>query len=60
MLPDRIEEVLDTRDQLRQARLSWVQARVGREKGTMTQLDRAISQLRKRLAEVKAELRRRS
>jgi len=60
VLPDRIEEVLDTRDQLREARLAWVQARVSRETGTLTQLDRAVTQLRKRLAEVKAELRRRS
>lgn len=59
VLPDRITEVLDARDQLRQARLAWIQARVNRETGTLTQVDRAASQLHKRLTQVRAELLRR-
>lgn len=59
VLPDRINEALDTRDQFRQSRLAWVLARVQRETGTLSKVGRAESQLSKRLAEVRAQILRR-
>lgn len=60
VLPDRVEEVLDVRDQLRQSRWSWILARTQRETGTLPQIDRAQAQLSKRLQEVKAQILRRN
>jgi len=59
VLPDRISEALDTRDQFRQSRWAWILARTQRETGTLAQIDRAVAQLNKRLAEVRAQILRR-
>lgn len=45
VLPDRIFEVLSTRDQLRQSRWDWIVARAQRETGTWAKLARALANL---------------
>ena len=45
VLPDRIDDVLDQRDHLRQSRYAWLMLRVDRVNGTLTKVDNFDQQI---------------
>jgi hypothetical protein len=48
VLTDRIDEVLDTRDRFREKRYFWLDFRVNRERGTLTQIEISEKEFLKR------------
>lgn len=45
VLPDRISDVLDQRDRLRQTRFAWLSLRTHRQLGTLEAIDRSVTAL---------------
>jgi len=57
VLPDRIDDVLNDNDQLRELRFAWLDFRVNRENGTLVEIRRFIDQLPKKRREELKQLR---
>jgi len=57
VLTDRIDDILDDNDQLREFRFAWLDFRVNREDGILVQVRRFIAQLPKKRREELRQLR---